>query len=84
MRLIRNGFREQVLKITRAPEQHFTLVGEVPEEGPLSEPGTLGDVGDRGRFETTLAVELQCCLLQAAQRVRLPSTRDGILLDDRF
>ena len=64
---------EQVLQRARAREQHLALVGEVPEERSLGQPGPLGDLGDRGLLEPALAVELQRRLLEPAARVWLPS-----------
>jgi hypothetical protein len=77
-----DGGHQQLLQRARAREQDLALVGEVPEEGPLREPRTLGDLRHRGLLEPALGIELQRRLLQAATRVRLPPAHAPILDDD--
>ena len=74
-----DGAHEELLQRARAPEQDLALVGEVPEERSLGQPGPLGDLRHRGLLEPALAVELQGRLLEPAARVRLPSTHAPIV-----
>ena len=56
-----------------AAEEHFPLVGVVPEERPLREPGPGGDFRDGRLLEAALAEELHCRALEARASLRLPS-----------
>ena len=73
---------ESSCSVARAAEQHLALVGEVPEERALGQPGALGDLGDGGVLEPTLAVERERGLLEPAPAVRLPTRHAPILAAD--
>ena len=73
---------EQLLQVAPAREQHLALVGEVPEERSLREPGPLGDLRDRGLLEASLAVERERCLGEPAAAVRFPASHLPIVVDD--
>ncbi len=75
-----DGAHEQLLQRRRPSEQNFPLVGEVTEEGPLREPGTLGDLGHGGVLEPPLPVERHGGLLEPAAAVRFPSSHEPILV----
>ena len=45
---------DPLLEEGRPTEEHFSLVGEVPEEGALGQPGSGGDLGGRGLVESPL------------------------------
>lgn len=60
----------------RTTEEHFPLVGEVPEEGALGDPGSEGDLSGGGLVEPPLCVQSQSRFLQPPATVRLPSTHD--------
>jgi hypothetical protein len=60
---------EELLQRARAPKQHLTLVGEVPEEGSLRESRPLGDLRNCSLFESALDEELQRRLLQPPARI---------------
>jgi hypothetical protein len=42
------------LQECRSTEEHFSLVGEVPEEGTLGQPRSGGDLGGCGLVESPL------------------------------
>ena len=65
---------EQLLQRAGAREQNLALVGEVPEERSLGQPGPLGDLRHGGLLEPALAVERERRLLEPAACVRLPTT----------
>ena len=65
---------EAVLQLVRAVEEDFALIGEVPEEGPLSQPGLLGDLFGGGLVEATLAEEGEGRLHKPPGAVRLPTS----------
>ena len=77
-----DGAHEEFLQRPRAREQNLAFVGEVPEERSLCESRPFGDLRHRGLFESALAVELQCRLLEPAARVWLPSTHGPMVSDD--
>jgi hypothetical protein len=69
-----DGVDEQAFHFLGAAEEHFTLVGEVAEEGSLGESGSLRDLRHRGLLEAAIGVERQRRLLEpAARRHRPPS-----------
>ena len=70
---------EELLQHGRTPEQHLALVREVPEERALGQPGTLGDLGNGGGLESTLAVERERGLLEPAAAVGLPTRHATIV-----
>ena len=45
---------DPLLEEGRPTEEHFSLVGEVPEEGALGQPGSGGDLGGGGLVESPL------------------------------
>ena len=65
-----------------AREQHLALVGKVAEERSLGKPRPLGDLLDRDLLESALAIEVERRLLEAAARIRLPSTHEMIIHGD--
>ena len=65
---------DPLLEEGRSTEEHLSLVGEVPEEGALGQPGPGGDLGGRGLVESPLRVQSQSRFLQPPATVRLPST----------
>ena len=67
---------DPLLEEGRPAEEHLPLVGEVPEEGALGQPGSVGDLGGRGLVESPLGVQGQSRLLQPPAAVRLPSTHE--------
>ena len=72
---------EQLLQRAGAAEQHLALVGEVPEERPLGQPGALGDLSDGRLVEAALAVQLHRRLLEPPARVWLPAHHRPIIAD---
>ena len=64
---------EDLLRLVATVEQHLALVREVTEEGPLGQPGPLGDGRRRGLREPAFSEQSQCRLVQAAASFRLPS-----------
>jgi len=70
---------QPVLQLARAGEQHFALVGVVPEERPFGEPGTLGNVRNGGGVVAAFAVQLDRRLCQPSARVGLPPAHDRSL-----
>ena len=63
----------------RPPEEHLALVGEVPEEGALGQPGALGDLRGGGLVEAAFGEQCERGLLQTASAVRFPSTHASSL-----
>jgi hypothetical protein len=63
-----------------AGEDHLTLVGEVVEEGPSVQTGSLGDLGDRRLLEALFGEERQCRVAEAPVRVGFPSAHGVSLL----
>jgi hypothetical protein len=57
-----------------AGEEHFTLVGEVPEERPGREPCPRRDLRDGGLGEALIEEEIERGLLESFSRTRRPST----------
>jgi len=78
-RRARDGLHQQVKHRVGAVEQDLALIGEVPEERPLGQPGSGGDVGHRGLVEATFGEHLRRGLLQPAARIRLPPAHGPIL-----
>ena len=68
------GVDEALLELVSASEEDLSLVREVSEEGPLGQPCAGGDVLHRRVLEPALGELLQRRLLEAAARIRLPST----------
>ena len=65
---------DPLLEEGRSTEEHLSLVGEVPEEGALGQPGSGGDLGGGGLVESPLRVQGERRFLQPPATVRLPST----------
>ena len=68
-----NALREPRLELIRAGEEDLALVGEMPEERALGQPGTVGDLGDGGLLKAALVLQLEGRLGQPALGVGLPS-----------
>jgi hypothetical protein len=64
-----------------APEQHFALVAEVPEEGALGQAGAFGDLRDRGLVVAALDEQVHRGFFKASSGVRRP-TAHGSMVDD--
>ncbi len=73
-----DGVGQGVAERFLAVEQRFTLVREVPEEGPLRHAGPGGDRGGGGRFVAALLKQLQGGLLQATSRLVSASGHAGV------
>lgn len=63
-------------------EENLGLVGEVPVERPLRKAGPLGDLRDRGLFESALGEQFERRLLESAAGIRLPSSHTVSIGDD--
>ena len=68
---------EAVLQLVRAVEEDFALIGEVPEECPLSQPGLPGDLFGGGLVEATLAEEGEGRLHKSPGAVRFPTSHEA-------
>ncbi|HEX4563362.1 MAG TPA: hypothetical protein VH115_02810 [Solirubrobacteraceae bacterium] len=68
------------MQLAGATEENVALVGEVPEERSLCEPGALGDLGDGRLLEAVLGVQLDRGLREPAARVGLPPGHDVIIV----
>ena len=63
---------EELLQHGGTGEENLALVGVVPEERALRQPGPLGDLRHRGLVEPPLDVELHGRLLEPAPCVWFP------------
>lgn len=75
-----DGSDEQPEEGVLAREQDFTLVSEVPEEGPLGDVGGTGDVSHRRGLEAPVEEQFQRRRLETLPRARLPSRHPSSVL----
>jgi hypothetical protein len=73
---------QQVLQRAAAREQDLALIGEMPEERSLRQPGPLRDLGHGRGLEPPLEVQLHGRRCQASLRIGLPSTHAVIVPGD--
>jgi len=72
---------EQLHQHVLAAEQDLPLVGEVPEERALGQPGAVRDFGHGRGVEAVLGEQGERGTLEALPRVRFPSGHADILSD---
>ena len=77
-----NAAAEALLEQGGSTEEHFSLVGEVPEEGALGQARPGRDLRGSGLVEPPLRVEGQRRFLEPSPAVRLPSAHLSMVLVD--
>jgi 4-carboxymuconolactone decarboxylase len=78
----RDRIAEQLNQHVLAAEQYLPLVGEVPEERALGQPGAVRDLGHGRGVEAVLGEQGERGAFEAFPRVRFPAGHGDSLRDD--